>query len=113
VQVGDKQVIAETERAVARKAPQALTYYREAVRSTHLRVLRDPAYDTVAAHLDLCRHRADIPIILAAMEAGVDFLVTLNRQHFVDDPDVAIRSGLRIGTPGDALAWLREARSNV
>jgi predicted nucleic acid-binding protein len=108
-----EQVIAETERALAREAPQALTYYRDAVRSTHLRVARDPAFDIVAAHVDLCPHRADIPIILAAMEARVDFLVILDRQRFVDDPAVAIPSGVRIGTPGEALAWLREVRPNA
>ena len=30
-----------------------------------------------------------------------------NRKHFLDDPQVAASSGLRIGTPGDALAWVR------
>ena len=34
-------------------------------------------------------------------------LVTLNRRHFIDDPEVARHSDLRIGTPGDALAWVR------
>jgi hypothetical protein len=54
------------------------------------------------------KHPADIPILVAAMQAGVDYLVTLNRRHFTDDPEVAHRAGLRIGTPGDALAWVRE-----
>jgi hypothetical protein len=38
---------------------------------------------------------------LAAMKANVDYLVTLNRRHFLDDPDVRERTGLRIGVPGD------------
>ncbi len=50
----------------------------------------------------------DAPILAAAMKASIDYLVTHNRKHFLDDPNVAERSGLRIGTPGDALAWLRE-----
>jgi hypothetical protein len=33
--------------------------------------------------------------------------VTLNRKHFLEDPNVARSSGLRIGTPGDAVAWVR------
>ncbi len=33
--------------------------------------------------------------------------VTLNRRHFMDDPRVAARARLPIGTPGDALAWVR------
>ena len=49
-----------------------------------------------------------MPIVVAAMQAGTDYLVTLSRRRFIDDPGVAERSGLRIGTPGEALAWVRE-----
>jgi hypothetical protein len=42
------------------------------------------------------------------MQSKTDYLVTLNRRHFIDDPAVAGRSKLRIGTPGDALAWVRQ-----
>jgi predicted nucleic acid-binding protein len=103
-----EQVVAETERAVARKVSQALAYYREALRSTGLRIVRDPSPEEVEAHKNSIAHRADVPIAVAAMKADVDYLVTLNRQHFTDDPGVATRSGLRIGAPGDALAWVRE-----
>ena len=103
-----EQVVAETERAVARKAPQALAYYREALRGTGLRIVRDPSPKEVEAHRDIVAHQADVPIVVAAMKASVDYLVTLNRRHFIDDPGVAARSGLRIGAPGDALAWVRE-----
>jgi predicted nucleic acid-binding protein len=103
-----EQVVAETEHAVARKVPQALAYYREALRGIGLRIVRDPSSEEVAVHGDIIAHQADVPIVVAAMRAEVDYLVTLNRRHFIDDPDVAARSGLRIGTPGDALAWVRE-----
>ena len=33
--------------------------------------------------------------------------VSLSRKHFIDDPKVAERSGLRVGTPGDSLVWVR------
>lgn len=103
-----EQVIVETERALARKAPQSLPYYRDALRNTHLRIVRDPAPQVVALHHGICPHQADVPIIVAAMGAEVDYLVSLNRRHFTDDPAVAARAGLRTGTPGDALAWVRE-----
>ena len=103
-----EQVIAETERALARKAPTALPAYRQALRTVGLNIRRDPLPGIILACQDMIAHRADAPILAAAREAGVDYLVTLNRRHFIDDPSVAIRSGLRIGTPGDALAWLRE-----
>ncbi|HET7087306.1 MAG TPA: PIN domain-containing protein [Anaerolineae bacterium] len=102
-----EQVIAETERAIARKAPRALPYYREAVRRVGVRIVHDPSIEEVQAHRHIISHPADVPIVLAAMKARADYLVTLNRRHFIDDPEVAARSGLHIGTPGDALAWVR------
>jgi len=104
-----EQVIAETERALARKAPKALPYYREALRHIGLRIVRDPSTEDVAPHLGIIRHEVDVPILVAAMNAGVDYLVTFNRRHFIDDPSVSSRSGLQIGTPGDALNWLKGA----
>jgi predicted nucleic acid-binding protein len=106
-----KQVIVETERALARKAPQGLPYYRDALRYTRPRIVRDPDTEMIATHMDLCTHAVDVPIIVAAMIAGVDFLVSLNRRHFLDDPTVAEKSGLRIGSPGDALTWVRKVLS--
>jgi predicted nucleic acid-binding protein len=103
-----EQVVAETERALARKVPRALPHYREALRSTGIRIVRDPSPDEVETHKGIITHQADVPIIVAAMKSKPDYLVTHNRRHFTDDPDVATRSGLRIGTPGDALAWVRE-----
>ena len=49
-----------------------------------------------------------MPIMVAAMRVKTDYLVTLKRRHFIDDPGVATRSKLRIGTPDDALAWVRQ-----
>ena len=102
-----EQVVTETERAVARKAARALPELRQAILQCNAVIMGDPQASVVLAHLDWMRDPADVPILLAAMQAKVDFLVTLNRRHFMDDPDVAVRSGLRIGTPGDALAWVR------
>jgi predicted nucleic acid-binding protein len=103
-----EQVVAETERAIARKIPQALPDLREAIHATGLRIVHNPSPDEIGACADIIAHQADVPIIVAAMQAKTDYLVTLNRRHFIDDPTVADRSGLRIGTPGDALAWIRK-----
>lgn len=103
-----EQVIAETERAVARKALPALEALRQAILASQAQIVRDPPWEQIQARQDWISHPADLPILLAAVNAGVDYLVTLNRKHFLDDPQVAQKSGLRIGTPGDALAWVRE-----
>jgi predicted nucleic acid-binding protein len=108
-----EQVIAETERAVARKAPAALPILRQMILHSQAKVLHDPPIEETRLHLYWMAGPSDVPILLAAMQARVDFLVTLNRRHFLDDPQVAQRSSLRIGTPGDALAWMRSQLSRV
>lgn len=102
-----EQVIAETERAVARKIPRVLPELRQAILKSGLLILPDPSAEAVHERLDWISHAADAPILVAAAQAEVDYLVALNRKHFLDDPQVAIRSGLRIGAPGEALAWVR------
>jgi predicted nucleic acid-binding protein len=102
-----EQVIAETERAVARKIPRILPEVRQAILKSGLLILHDPPAEAVLARLDWISHAADVPILVAAVQAEVDYLVTLNRRHFLDDPQVVVRSGLRIGAPGEALAWVR------
>jgi predicted nucleic acid-binding protein len=102
-----EQVIVEVERNIARKAPKALPFARQLILATNLRIVRDPQPEQVQTHLDWIAHPADVLILVAAVQARVDFLVTLNTRHFLEDPCVAQRSGLLIGTPGDALAWVR------
>ena len=101
-------VVIETERAMAKKAPVNLNDLRSLIKSSNLRIVDNPAKEEVEANLYLINDPNDVPILLAAMKAKVDYLATHNRRHFLDDPKVAEISGLRIGTPGDVLAWLRE-----
>lgn len=103
-----EQVLTETERAIARKIPTALNNLRQTILASHVQIVRSPSPADVRTQMDMISHPADVPIVLAAMQAKVDYLVTLNRVHFIDDPGVASKSGLRIGTPGDALNWLRD-----
>jgi predicted nucleic acid-binding protein len=106
-----EQVIVEVERNLALKAPKVLPYAREMILHSNLRILKDPSPVEVRKHLDWISHAADVPILVAAARANVDFLVTLNTRHFIEDVNVSRRSGLRIGTPGDALAWVRQQLS--
>ena len=106
-----EQVIAEVERNIARKVPKAVPLARELILRANIRILRDPQLSEILEHQAWISHPADVPILVVAARARVDFLATLNTKHFIDDPEVSRRSGLRIGTPGDALAWVREQLS--
>jgi O-methyltransferase involved in polyketide biosynthesis len=49
----------------------------------------------------LIRHSNDVPVLVTAIKARPDWLVTSNTEHFT--PDVAARTGLRIVTPHELL----------
>jgi hypothetical protein len=100
-----EMVIIESERAIAIKSPRNIPILRNAIVSANLAIVRDPSHKEMEANLYLINDPNDV---LAAMKAKADYLATHNRKHFLDDPKVAERSGLRIGTPGDVLASLRE-----
>jgi predicted nucleic acid-binding protein len=102
-----EQVVAETERAIARKVPGALPEVRQAILSSNAQIVKDPSLEEVRSHLHAMKDTTDVPILLAAIRAKSDYLVTLNRKHFIDDPGVAKISSLKIGTPGDGPAWVR------
>lgn len=103
-----EMVIVESERSIAKKSPRDLNDLRKLIKTAKLRIVNDPSTKEVEANLYLIEDPNDVPILLAAMKAKVDYLATHNRKHFLDDPKVAEKAGLKIGTPGDVLAWIRE-----
>lgn len=108
-----KQVIVEVERNIAKKIPKLLQLAREMIRASNVIIYKDPSKEEVINYSNWINHLADVPILVSAAKANVDFLVTLNTKHFLDDPQVTFRSGLRIGTPGDAIAFVRHQMSKT
>src|SRR6266540_3926464 len=85
-------VILQSERSMAKKAPNNLNDLRNLIRSSNLRIVDNPPRTEVEANLYLINDPNDVSILLAAMKAKVDYLATHNRKHFLDDPEVAERS---------------------
>ena len=61
----------------------------------------------VLANRALIRHFADVPVVLAAIDAKADWLITRNRDHFTDE--VARKIGIRIASPGEFFSALIES----
>lgn len=101
-----EEVLVEAERNVQEKLPRAIPEYHRFLTTCPLEQATAPSLAEVMAASEII-HPKDAPILAAAMSLKVDYLVTLDRKHFLDDPDVAIKSGLRIGTPDDFLVWFR------
>jgi len=61
----------------------------------------------VVANRALIRHFADVPVVLAAIDAQADWLITRNRDHFTDE--VARKIKIRIASPGEFFSALIES----
>jgi putative PIN family toxin of toxin-antitoxin system len=101
-----RQVQEECERTLTNKAARALPVFRQILTSVQPEIQPDPSADQVKAAVSVIDTK-DAPILAVAMASSADYVVTVDRKHFLA-PNVAQQSGLRIGTPGDFLAWLRE-----
>jgi len=99
--ITSRQVITEAERNLAAKLPQAIPAFRLLV-SRCLQVIANPRPDDLAAHVGAADAK-DLPILVAAVQAGCPWLVTFNVRHFQPGhPDVTV---LR---PGDFILRVRE-----
>lgn len=105
-------VFNETTRSIGRKSPQNLENVQKEIEKARIVILQDPPHEEIQANLYLMEDPDDIPILLAAIKAKVDYLATHDHKHFLNDPKVAEKAGLKIGTPGNVLAWIRENLSS-
>ena len=103
-----EHVIVESEWSLARKVPHALPDFRQAIKDAQPKIVKNPTTKEIKDNLYLIEDPDDVPGLLSAMQAHVDYLATHNTKHFIDDPKVAELAGIKIGTPGDILAWIRE-----
>ena len=101
-------VVRESEEALNQKSPKNIKALRNSLLTSKFQIVPDPSDEEIQANLYLVEDRNDVPVLLAAIIAKVDYLATHDHKHFLDDPKVAERAGIKIGTPGDVLAWIRE-----
>jgi len=105
------QVLVEADRNFSAKLPRLVTQFRQFVRNISPLMVEDPpvaAVEGAAALID----RKDAAILAAAIEAKVDYLITLDKKHFLKQKiqrDIQIE----VCTPADFLKifeglWLHD-----
>lgn len=99
-------VLEEARRNLAAKAPLAIPAFETFLRSAPFVVVDA----TRAQALAMAQHTVakDAPVVAAAKRARAQCLVSLDKKHLVGKPALEKAAGLRILTPGSALALLRE-----
>jgi hypothetical protein len=86
-------------------AEKLIEDYRRLIELTRPEVVEFPPVEEVRANRKIIRHEADVPVLLSAMKAKPDWLLTHNTKHFT--PAVTQRTGLRIATPVEFLRCCR------
>ena len=93
-----QDVLDEVGRNMERKAPERVEAYQELLDLIELEIVPDPAKEAVWA-VEAYVVQKDAPIVAAAINAQPDYLVTYDRRHLIEPPEVAEKSGLQIVTP--------------
>ena len=101
-----EDVIVETRRNIERKAPELLSLFDPLFGAIDPEIMPSPSKKSVRTAEEYVAKK-DAFIIAAAIDANVDFVATFDRQHLIDPPEVSLRSGLNIETPGTILNQLR------
>ena len=103
--VVSRQVLTEGDRNIATKLPTVLADYRMLLEHLALQIVEDPSAQGVREAARVIHHK-DAPILAAARQAGVDYLVTWNTRHFHTAP-VRAFGPFAVMTPGEFLQAFR------
>jgi predicted nucleic acid-binding protein len=79
------------------EADRLIRDYRRLIELTKPELIPYPDAHAVHANRNLILHEADVPVLVSAITARPDWLLSHNSKHFTHA--VALRTGLRIATP--------------
>jgi predicted nucleic acid-binding protein len=99
-------VLTEIERTLRAKSPGSLGPLALLLDRCQVEIISAGEGSLLRAQ-SLVAHPGDAQIIASALESKIEFLITLDRKHFVDNLDLCRAVDFRVGTPGDFLAWYR------
>lgn len=101
------QVMEELEYVIRRKAPRLLATLALLLDRSQVSVAPSAPLDLLERCRRLISHPGDARIFADAWHNQADYLVTLDRAHFLDVSGLAEQAPFTMGTPGDCLEWLR------
>lgn len=96
-------VLKEAERNLRLKSKRAhLQSFHRYIQKTKIHVIPSPDQKFLESFSELI-HPKDLPVLSAALAAKVDYLLTLDRRHFLTSTLESKIKKLKIMTPGDFL----------
>lgn len=100
-------ILEEVASVIKRKFPKILPYFKQLVKADVFDLVPNPPATIVKRAARIISDLKDAAILATAMEEKVNFLITLDRKHFIDDSTVAKKSGLKIVLPKDFIRLFR------
>lgn len=101
------QVLREADGVLERKAPESKARFALLLDRARVRVVPEPSAEALAQASAVTVTTPDARVLAEALTARVNYFVTLDREHFVDNPRTG-KLPFLVGTPGDFLAWFRD-----
>ncbi len=93
----EENLLLHATRLSPQEADKLIENHRALIGLTKPELVPYPDAGAVRSNRHLIRHAPDVPVLLSAMAARPDWLLTNNTKHFTQT--VAHRTGLRIATP--------------
>jgi putative PIN family toxin of toxin-antitoxin system len=104
-------VLEEAERNLSQKAPAKVEFYKLLIEIVPFELVADLTKEELLEAASYT-HLKDAPVVAAARKAQAEYLVTYDRKHLIDPPEVAEKSGLTIVTPDVVVQAIRESDDN-
>ncbi|MEW6377664.1 MAG: putative toxin-antitoxin system toxin component, PIN family [Thermodesulfobacteriota bacterium] len=99
--VVSQQVLIETDRNFAAKFPQLVGRFRQFIHNLAPLMVEDSTPESIKKTATII-DRKDAPILAAAQNANVDFLITLDKRHFLN-PKTRQKVMLKVVSPIEFL----------
>ena len=96
-----RQVLVEADRNISAKIPNLVDRFRQFIHNLRPLMIEDPSPKAVERAATII-NRKDAPILAAAEDAGVDFLITLDKKHFLN-PKTRQKVMLKVVSPIEFL----------
>ena len=104
--VASQDVLEETQRNIARKAPEIVEVYRFFLALLTIEIVSDPTKAEVSEAEQFVAQK-DAPIVAAARKANIDYMVTFDKKHLLEQEGFAEYVGAEILTPGKLVVILK------
>jgi putative PIN family toxin of toxin-antitoxin system len=104
--VVSRQVLIEADRNFAAKFPQLVGRFRQFTHNLAPLMVEDPTADSMEKAASIV-DRKDAPILAAAQNANVDFLITLDKRHFLN-PKTREKIMLKVVSPIEFLQFFEK-----